>query len=538
MGVNKPQEARGPEPISDRQLEVVMQIARIATADVELSAMLERIVTAVREAFGWQFVAFASVDRLGDRFVCEAVSGEMPSEIFVGYSRALGSGVVGQVAATGEPILIDDVRDAPNYIETLVSVRSELCVPVVHRGEVLGVINAESVHVGAFRGQLPLLETVAGQVAGAIAGARLHRELGRRAALLELMSEVARTAVQSDQLSEVAHRIASYVQQRFALEFCSILLASDDGEALIASAFAGHHALQPFDGLGWSITRGIVGRALRTGTPQFVPDVTADPDYVMGDAAVAAEFAVPIRHHDKVIGILNMESVHASTFDVDARTALIAIADQVAGAIHMATVNGQLSQALHLVEQQRTELAQTNSQLGIANDELEKLSMLDGLTGVANRRRFDAALENEWRRARRRGESLSLLLIDVDHFKAYNDEYGHLTGDDALRRIATTLQATLLRADDLVARFGGEEFAVLLPVSLHDSAQRCAQHLLNAITALALPHVRSPTGRISISIGGATTATSTDGDPLVLVASADRALYRAKREGRNRACFD
>ncbi|MEO6064683.1 MAG: GAF domain-containing protein, partial [Lysobacterales bacterium] len=204
------------ERISDRQLEVVMQIARMATEDVELQPMLTRIVDAVREAFGWQFVAFASIDDVNGRFICEAVSGKMPSLIHVGYSRELGSGVVGQVAATGKAILLDDVRNSPNYVETATSVRSELCVPVVHRGQVLGVINAESVHIGTFRGQLPLLETVASHVAGAIAGARLHRELARRAAVLELMSEVAHTALETSQLAEVAQRIASYVQRRFA----------------------------------------------------------------------------------------------------------------------------------------------------------------------------------------------------------------------------------------------------------------------------------------------------------------------------------
>ena len=532
------QSNNGTDRISDRQLEVVMQIARIATEDVELQAMLARIVAAVREAFGWQFVAFASIDDVNGRFVCEAVSGAMPSLIFVGYSRELGSGVVGQVAATGKAILLDDVRDSPDYVETAASVRSELCVPVVHRGEILGVINAESVHVGTFSGQMSLLETVAGQVAGAIAGARLHRELARRAAVLELMSEVAHTALETSQLADVAQRIASYVQRRFDLTMCSILLASEDGEALIASAFSGNKPLEPFDGLGWLMTRGVVARAFRTGMPQFVPDVTVDPDYVMGDPTVVAEFAVPIRHQEHLLGILNMESESASTFDSDARAALCAIANQVAGAIQMATVNGRLSQALHLVEKQSSALAQVNAHLAIANDELEKLSLLDGLTGVANRRRFDAALENEWRRARRHGQPLSLLLIDVDHFKAFNDEYGHLAGDDALRRIATALQATLTRADDLVARFGGEEFAVLLPAGGHDDALRCARHLLNAVALLALPHARSPIGRLAISLGGATATAEAGGEALKLVETADRALYRAKREGRNCAFVD
>jgi len=519
--------------VSDRQLEVVMQIARIATADIELRAMLARIVEALRAAFDWQFVAFASVDRINGRFVCEALSTDLPSEIYVGYTRELGSGVVGQVALTGRAIVIDDVLDANNYIETLPGVRSELCVPVVHRGEVLGVINAESVEPHAFKDQLVVLNLVADQLAGAIAGARLHRELGRRAALLQLMSEVARTALGGEQLSEVLERIASYVHGRFGLEFCSILLVSDDGSSLVASAGAGEMRLQPHDGRSWSIARGVVGRAYRTGTPQFVPDVMRDPDYVMGNAAVAAEYAVPIRHHDRILGVMNMEAVHADTFDADVRTALCALADQVAGAIHLVTVNGHLSQAIELVQRQRTELAQANARLAAANSELERLSLVDGLTGVANRRRFDAALDAEWRRARRHGHALSLLLIDVDHFKAYNDEYGHLAGDDALRRLAATLAATLNRADDLLARYGGEEFAVLLPGSGPEDALRCAQYLHAAAARLAMPHRGSPGSYLSISIGGATASATTPSE-VALVANADTALYAAKNGGRDR----
>ena len=521
------------DAVGDRQLELVIQIARIATADLELRAMLARIVEAVRAGFQWQFVAFASVDNVAGRFVCEALSTELPSEVYVGYSRELGSGVVGQVALSGRAVVIDDVREAQNYVETLPGVRSELCVPVLHRGEVLGVINAESVEPNAFRHQLRVLETIADQLGGAIAGARLHRELGRRAALLAIMSEVAHTALGGDRLSGVLERIAVFVHRRFALVFCSILLVSDDGDTLVASAGAGEFPLRSNDGRAISVTRGVVGRAFRTGVPQFVPDVMRDPDYVMGNAAVAAEFAVPIRHHDRLLGVINMEAVTAEAFDPDTRTALCALADQVAGAIHLATVNGRLSQALDLVERQRAELANANAQLAAANGELERLSLLDGLTSVANRRRFDAALDAEWRRARRHGHALSLLLVDVDHFKAFNDEYGHLAGDDALRRLATALSATLLRADDVLARYGGEEFAVLLPNSGPEEAQRCAENLRAAAARLALPHRGSPTGVLTISIGGAC-VTPAMATALALVAAADGALYAAKGGGRDR----
>src|SRR4051794_2351665 len=177
---------------STEHLEILNEIARIATSDLELRPMLQRITDALQHAFDWEFVACVSIDWVRERFVCEAVSSALDTQVHVGYSRTLGSGVVGEVALTGRPIQLDDARDHPNFIDTLPGSVSELCVPVHHQGETVAVLNLESPRAGAFRGQLPLLETVAEQVAGAIASAHLHAELTRRARLLEMVSEVSK----------------------------------------------------------------------------------------------------------------------------------------------------------------------------------------------------------------------------------------------------------------------------------------------------------------------------------------------------------
>ncbi len=183
---------------------------------------------------------------------------------------------------------------------------------------------------------------------------------------------------------------------------------------------------------------------------------------------------------------------------------------------------------VRLVEQRTQELEE-------ANRRLEKLSMLDGLTGVANRRRFDEALDVEWRRACRSGLPLSLMLVDVDSFKLFNDTHGHLEGDACLRRVAETLSASLSRAADLAARFGGEEFVSLLPHTSTEEAAGLAERLRARVEALAIPHPSSPvTPVVTVSIGCATAAPSEDGDPAALLAAADAALYAAKRAGRNR----
>lgn len=157
----------------------------------------------------------------------------------------------------------------------------------------------------------------------------------------------------------------------------------------------------------------------------------------------------------------------------------------------------------------------------------------DAMTGIANRRRFDAALEREWRRCRRAGAPLSLLMIDVDHFKAYNDYCGHPQGDACLRELAHVLVDTIGRPGDIVARYGGEEFVVLMPEIGTAGALAVANKLAAALRQADIAHPRSPAGpRLTISIGAAT-AKNLTGEPAVLVEFADRLLYAAKAAGRN-----
>ncbi len=159
----------------------------------------------------------------------------------------------------------------------------------------------------------------------------------------------------------------------------------------------------------------------------------------------------------------------------------------------------------------------------------------DGLTGIANRRRFDTAFAQEWARAGRGGYPLSLLMIDVDWFKQYNDRYGHLEGDDCLRQVASLLRASLLRPTDLACRYGGEEFAVLLPMTSTEGATVLAARIRDALAQLALPHASSPLARVTVSIGISCARPVAGTSERDLLEAADRALYLAKHAGRDRA---
>lgn len=167
-------------------------------------------------------------------------------------------------------------------------------------------------------------------------------------------------------------------------------------------------------------------------------------------------------------------------------------------------------------------------------DILENLSALDGLTNVPNRRRFDEIYAQEWRRAIRNNTELSLLFIDIDHFKNYNDLYGHLVGDDCLRAVARALQSSLGRTSDFLARFGGEEFIILLPDTGSGGCLHMAETFCAAVNALHIEHKASPvTDHITVSIGGATCSDANKCDQAKLLDLADRMLYEAKHAGRN-----
>ena len=188
----------------------------------------------------------------------------------------------------------------------------------------------------------------------------------------------------------------------------------------------------------------------------------------------------------------------------------------------------QAHDSLELKVRERTQ------ELEELNEKLRALSLMDGLTGIANRRYFDEFLDREWRRAKRERQPISMLLLDVDHFKLYNDTYGHIAGDDCLKQIATTLKGITKRATDLAARYGGEEFALILPNTPQEKAAMLASKLLDAIEALFIEHGTSPVSpHVTVSIGGATYIPDRDSSPEIILLAADQALYNAKQSGRN-----
>jgi len=441
------------------QLEMLNEVARIATLDLELQPMLQRITDALASRLGWELVALVTIDTARDAFRCEAVTASVETSVHIGYGRSLGSGIVGLVAATGEPELIDDVSTREDYIETAPGVRSELCVPVKHHGKLVAVLNVESKQLAAFYGQLPVLTFVADQIAGAIASAQRYEELQQRVRLMEMMSEVSRTALEGSDVSELLQRVESYIADHFPLRSVSIERCSD------------------------------------------IPPSSSETGLV-----------VPIRFHDSIVGALKLEADSAEVFSGANAVAFHAFANQIAGAIRLAEMAAQLEEKTRALE--------------AANSHLEVISTHDGLTGLANRRHFDETLQLEWRRAARNGSALSILLMDIDRFKNFNDAHGHQAGDEVLRSVSRALLTCVHRAADLVARYGGEELVVLLPDT--------GAHQALAIAAQVREKISADCG-VTVSVGVATAIVTRDDSAAgELVRRADAALYQAKKGGRNR----
>lgn len=198
-------------------------------------------------------------------------------------------------------------------------------------------------------------------------------------------------------------------------------------------------------------------------------------------------------------------------------------------------VTRALQQATAQMQREIEERRKAQEALKAANQNLEKLSLIEPLTGLSNRRSFERVLQLEWARAQEHHRALGAAMIDIDKFKLYNDRYGHLAGDECLRKVASALQSSV-RHRDLVARYGGEEIVLILPGADLEIARRVGERARAAVANLAIPHADFPLGIVTVSVGVASMAPKTNEKTAQLIAMADDALYQAKENGRNRVC--
>jgi len=295
------------------------------------------------------------------------------------------------------------------------------------------------------------------------------------------------------------------------------LLAGDAGTVPLAEA--GRRRLLPPSAVRY---------VERTHEPLVLADATRDDrfqhDPYLTNLERCSLLAIPITIRGKLRAMLLLENrMIRGAFTTERLEGIMLIAGQLAVSLDNAQVYTSLEHRVH----ERTQ------QLAAANQRLEQLSVTDPMTGLANRRRLDEALQAEWHRATRQHTPLALAMIDIDQFKLYNDHYGHTVGDRCLRQIATCL-ATGTRTTDLPARYGGEEFAIVMPATDLHAATQLTQRLRVAVVRLAEPHPLADNHIVTVSIGVTATTPTPHDDPTSLIELADIALYQAKDHGRNR----
>ena len=238
------------------------------------------------------------------------------------------------------------------------------------------------------------------------------------------------------------------------------------------------------------------------------------------EEGIRSSLTCPLKALGQPVGFIFFSSFETGTYDESHADFL----QKIAGHLSMIVSKSRLYD----------DLVETKARLEQANRDLEHLAAIDPLTGLANRRAFDERLQSEWRRAQRAQDPITILMIDVDHFKPFNDLYGHMIGDQCLQSIARALSDTVRRAGDLVARYGGEEFAVILPQCEINQGEVVAETLRDTVERLGVAHQSLNELCVTISVGIATAVPDSSNTPEMLLDRADRALYDAKRHGRNR----
>ncbi len=335
------------------------------------------------------------------------------------------------------------------------------------------------------------------------ANRKLRAQLDQLTFLNQLSQDLARNL----DLEQTMQRLTERVIESLDVDELAVLLFDRQHRQvflLAARGFEDDRVVKvPFEA-----DRGITGAALRSRTSVYVPDLAADPRevvYRVDENPQGSLLSVPMVYQDQVVGVLNFSCAEIDAFDESARALCATIASQAA-------------------------LALANARLHL---ETLELTETDGLTGVLNRRGLDKRLALEWARAQRDGSPLSAIMIDIDHFKTYNDQQGHQLGDETLRKVSRLL-AQKVRAVDAVARYGGEEFFIILPRATKADAVEIAKKLRRTVEGADFERgYLQPLGRITISCGVA--SSPDDADSLTgLVRSADEALYFAKADGRNR----
>ena len=510
-------------------LTTLLKASQTISGEIVLEKLVTRLMAILIENAGAQ--SGYLLVKTGDEFLIEAEGKieKQPLNILnsVSFAQKLPISIINYVLHTQKTLVLDDasrhqefLRNDP-YLDKL-QPKSILCMPLTNQGKVVAIVYLENnLATSAFTSErVELLKLLSGQAAIAIKNAKLYGEVRERQNQLTQFLEAMPVGVGI--LDSEGH--PHYVNQR-AKDLLGKEIASDSRAEEIAEAYQlyinGTNEIYPNDQLP-------VVRALK-GESSSIDDL----EIHQKDKIVAVEsWATPIydQQGNIIYGITAFQ-------DISQRKQAEKLIKNYNNTLQQEVTQRtqELQEKNHQLEQEIAKRCFAEAELQLANEELTRLVTLDGLTGVANRRRFDEYLDQEWHKLIRERQFLSLIMCDVDYFKPYNDHYGHQAGDDCLKEVAKAIQDSLKRPGDLVARYGGEEFIVVLPHTNIDGAIKVAQEIRIAVQQKQLNHAQSQVGDyVTLSLGIACSIPSSQLSPEVLIKAADEALYQAKETGRDR----
>ncbi|MGR3219023.1 MAG: sensor domain-containing diguanylate cyclase [Candidatus Anammoxibacter sp.] len=355
---------------------------------------------------------------------------------------------------------------------------------------------------------------------------------------LILMQEISEEITTELNLEKVERFIIGKAKEIFKADNGSIMLMSDKtGQLEIVASFG----IENREKVRMRANKGIAGSIFVAGKAEIVNDVRSDIRFVNGSNKTRSMMCAPLKTNSNIIGVVNVSREDPFDFTAGNLKMLTTLASQGAIAIENTGYTEELERHRNhledMVKERSKDLSNALEELDNANKSLMRLSFVDGLTGVANRRRFDEMSNLEWKRGLRDGRPLSITMVDIDFFKAYNDAYGHQAGDECLKNVANTFKSVLTRETDTIARYGGEEFVTVLPNTDISGASSVAEEMRAGIESLCITHAESPVyKKVTVSVGVATMIPGQDFDLQTLIANADKALYEAKHNGRNQVC--
>jgi len=481
-----------------QKITILYDASQAVLSTFDLDEVLSKILEILRDYFHLQNAAILLLDKPTNEFYVRAQVDWDPAHATV--RLPLGKGLIGCSGKLKRPIYVPDVSKDPRYVAGNPVTRSELAIPLMVREDVVGVLDCQSDKADAFDAEtIDLLTLFSTQASIALQNAELYTLEQRKAAQLEAVNAIARQSTAVLELSELMEKVCRVIVQSFEVDHVAILLKEDDKLAL--RAHCGRLTLAMPIGSVLPPGAGLCGRALLTGKTVLENDVSAVIGYVTGVQEAASEMCIPLIAFGEALGVLALDSSSIGAFREEDVQTLESVADMCATAIQNA----------HYYERVR------------------QMAYLDGLTGIFNRRFFEMRIMQEIERANRYDLALSIIMMDIDHFKKINDEFGHLLGDEVLKQISR-LFGQHLRKPDVLCRFGGEEFAVLLPETSGESALAVAEKLRQMVAGYAFPGIPRP---VTFSAGVAEfPGNGRTRDELVQ--AADAALYASKQGGRDR----